>query len=184
MKKWLFRFLALIACILVWLLGTFLMTVFHFSGTFPMLLLMGAIVATWKFINMLFIFTNKGEDSTIEINNSQSKKDVNANQGRCKDIILPEKKTSYVVDDNGEPMLVFYRSESRLFVNKRKTNDSIGYFLNIRKPLLIDATNNKEIHIPNVPDDCDGIIVKGYGYDNSKAFIVKDLKSQAMEFSL
>ena len=44
--------------------------------------------------------------------------------------ILPAKKTSYVVGTNGEPMLVYYREKTKLFVNRPVGNEQISYFLN------------------------------------------------------
>ena len=98
--------------------------------------------------------------------------------------ILPSKGVSYVTDNNGEPLLVFYRSSSKVFVNKRSSNDNVGYFLNIRRPLLLDVTGMDRIEIPPMPSECDGIILKGYGINNSTAFIVKDFQSQTMEIPL
>ena len=98
--------------------------------------------------------------------------------------ILPEKQTSYVVDDNGEPMMVFYRQNSRLFVNRSLGSEVSGYFLNIRKPLSVDVTGLERIDIPSLPVECDGIILTGYGAHNSKAYIVRDFDSQTMEMPL
>ena len=98
--------------------------------------------------------------------------------------VLPLKQFSYAVGENGEPMLVFYRSSSRLFVNRKTANDEVGYFLNIRRPYLIDVTGKDRIDIPPIPAECDGIILTGYGESKSTAFIVKDFKSQTMEFPL
>ena len=98
--------------------------------------------------------------------------------------ILPSKGVSYATDDNGEPLLVFYRSSSKVFVNKRTSNDSVGYFLNIRRPLLLDVTGMDKIDIPPMPSECDGIILKGYGINISTGFIVRDFQSQTMEIPL
>lgn len=98
--------------------------------------------------------------------------------------ILPNKGVSYVTDKNGEPMMVFYRQSSKLFVNRRTPNDTVGYFLNIRRPLLIDVTGKDKIDIPQIPSECDGIILQGYGVHLSTAFIVKDFGSQTMEIPL
>lgn len=96
--------------------------------------------------------------------------------------IMPSKGVSYVTDENGEPMLVFYRPSSKLFVNTRTSNDNVGYFLNIRRPYVIDVTGKQKIELPQMPNECDGIILYGYGNQNAKAFIVRDFKSQSMEF--
>ncbi len=98
--------------------------------------------------------------------------------------ILPLKNTSYVVGGNGEPMVVYYRENSKLFVNRPIGNEQISYFLNIRHPLLIDVTGLAQVDIPPMPSECDGIILKGYGVHQSTAFIVRDFDSQTMEFSI
>lgn len=98
--------------------------------------------------------------------------------------ILPQRNLSYVVDNNGEPMLVFYRHKSRLFVNRPLKEDTVGFFLNIRRPLLIDASGLTVVDIPPIPEECDGIIIKGYGTHNSTAFVVRDIKAQSMQMPL
>ena len=98
--------------------------------------------------------------------------------------ILPSKGVSYVTDKNGEPMMVFYRQSSKLFVNRRTPNDTVGYFLNIRRPLLIDVTGKDKIDLPQIPSECDGIILQGYGVHLSTAFKVRDFGSQTMEIPL
>lgn len=98
--------------------------------------------------------------------------------------ILPAKKVSYVTDANGEPMLVFYRSSSNIFVNSRTAKDNVGYYLNIRCPYLIDVTGKDRIDLPSMPSECDGMILKGYGSPEATAFIVRDFNSQTMEMPL
>lgn len=98
--------------------------------------------------------------------------------------ILPEKKSSYVVGKNGEPMIVFFRQKSQLFVNRAIGDEKVGYFLNIRKPLMIDVENQDRVDIPPIPTGCDGIILKNYGLHKSTAFIVKDKSVQSMEVPL
>ncbi len=98
--------------------------------------------------------------------------------------ILPLKNTSYVVGSSGEPMVVYYREKTRLFVNCPIGDEQISYFLNIRRPLFIDVTGLERVDIPPIPSECDGIILKGYGIHQSTAFIVRDFESQTMEFPL
>ena len=98
--------------------------------------------------------------------------------------LLPYKKISYATDENGEPMMVYYRQSSKLFVNKPTDKDVFGYFLNIRHPLLIDVTGKDRIDMPIIPTECDGIILKGYGIHHSTAFFVKDIDSQTMKVPL
>ncbi len=100
----------------------------------------------------------------------------NVNVGK----IMPEKRSSYAVDDNGEPMLVYLRTKSQVFVSRPVGNESVAYYLNIRKPLLIDVAEQSRIEIPSIPTGCDGIILENYGANNSKAFIVRDFDSQSM----
>lgn len=98
--------------------------------------------------------------------------------------ILPAKRVSYVVDENGEPMMVYYREASKLFVNRPTSKDNVAYYLNIRHPLLIDVTGKERIDIPEIPSECDGVILVGYGIYKSTAFIVRDLHKQSMQIPL
>ena len=98
--------------------------------------------------------------------------------------IMPVKRYSYVVDENEEPMMVYYREASGLFVNRPTAKDNVAYYLNIRHPLLIDVTGKERIDIPEIPSECDGIILVGYGIYKSTAFIVRDLHKQSMQITI
>ena len=69
-----------------------------------------------------------------------------------------------MVGQNGEPMLTFYRPNSGLFCNAPLRDDDTPYFLNIRRPVVIDVENVAPIVIPNdLPSECDGIIFQNFG---------------------
>lgn len=85
---------------------------------------------------------------------------------------------------DGEPLLVYYRDKSRMFVSTPVGNEKNAYFLNIRRPDIFDVENVTELHIPPFPNNCDGFIFLNYGQKKSTAFLVKDLSSQVMEFPL
>ena len=98
--------------------------------------------------------------------------------------VLPPIGSSYVVDENGEPMLTYFRKNSGLFCNTRLSEDEPSYFLNIRRPVVFDVENVAPIVIPNdLPEECDGIIFLNYGTKKIKAFYVRDLNSQVMQVS-
>ena len=97
--------------------------------------------------------------------------------------VLPNICRSYVVGQNGEPMLTFYHPNSSLFCNAPLSDDDTPYFLNIRRPVVIDVENVAPIVIPNdLPKECDGIIFLNYGAKKLTAFYVKDIESQSMRF--
>ncbi len=94
--------------------------------------------------------------------------------------MLPSINSSYVVDENGEPMLTYYRKNSGLFCSTPLSQDECGYFLNIRRPVVFDVENVAPIVIPNdLPEECDGIIFRNFGLQKITAFYVKDKNSQA-----
>lgn len=97
--------------------------------------------------------------------------------------VLPDIGHSYVMTENGEPMPTFYRPNSGLFCNAPLNDDDTPYFLNIRRPVVIDVENVAPIVIPNdLPSECDGIIFLNYGAKKLTAFYVKDIESQSMRF--
>lgn len=98
--------------------------------------------------------------------------------------IMPAKGVSYATSSSGEPELVFYREITKLFVNTPIGGESVGYFLNIRRPLVIDVSGQASVDIPPIPDSCDGIILKGYGIKKSTAYVVRDKKAQSMSMQL
>ena len=78
--------------------------------------------------------------------------------------ILPDIGHSYVMTENGEPMPVFYRPNSGLFCSTPLSENDTVYFLNIRRPIVMDVENVAPIEIPNdLPTECDGIIFKNFG---------------------
>lgn len=97
--------------------------------------------------------------------------------------VLPSIGHSYVMTDNGEPMLTFYRQNSGLFCSTPLSENDTPYFLNIRRPIVMDVENVAPIEIPNdLPDECDGIIFKNFGKNKITAFYVKNKSTQSMSF--
>ena len=97
-------------------------------------------------------------------------------------IVLPDRGISYVMA-NGEPLPVYYRPNSGLFCNAPLSDDDTPYFLNIRRPVVIDVENVAPIVIPNdLPSECDGIIFKNFGKYKIMAFYVKNKSTQSMSF--
>lgn len=88
---------------------------------------------------------------------------------------------SYVLDTNGEPLVVYYSTDTELFTSKPIANQKTPCFLKILKPVIIDVLDKNSIEIPdNLPDGCDGIIFTNYGSHRIFAYHVFDLSSQVM----
>lgn len=45
-----------------------------------------------------------------------------------------------------------------------------------------EAKINANIHIPELPENCDGVILKNFGPHKLTAFFVKDKRTQTMSF--
>ena len=97
--------------------------------------------------------------------------------------ILPDIGHSYVMTGNGEPMPTYYRPNSGLFCSTPLSGNDTVYFLNIRRPIVMDVENVAPIEIPaDLPDECDGIIFKNFGNNKITAFYVIDKDTQSMSF--
>ena len=97
--------------------------------------------------------------------------------------VLPDTGHTYVMTDNGEPMPTFYSPNSGLFCSTPLSENDTVYFLNIRRPIVIDVENMAPIEIPSdLPEDCDGIIFKNFGKYKITSFYVKDKNTQSMSF--
>lgn len=97
--------------------------------------------------------------------------------------VLPDKGLSYVMTENGEPMPTYYRPNSGLFCSTPLSENDTVYFLNIRRPIVMDVENVAPIVIPDdLPAECDGIIFLNFGKYKITAFYVKDIKSQSITF--
>ncbi len=98
--------------------------------------------------------------------------------------VLPDIGHSYVMA-NGEPMPTFYRPNSGLFCSTPLSENDTVYFLNIRRPIVMDVENVAPIMIMiprDLPKECDGIIFKNFGKYKITAFYVKDANKQSMSF--
>lgn len=83
--------------------------------------------------------------------------------------VLPDKGCSYVLDENGEPMIAYGRAKDALLYRKPQHVDDVGYFLNIRRPIIMESDGVYDDAIiedlldnllGDLPDECDGIIFK------------------------
>lgn len=95
--------------------------------------------------------------------------------------VLPDRGVSYVME-NGEPMLTYYRPNTGLFCSTPLHEGDRPYFLNIRRPIVMDVENVAPIEIPELPAECDGVILLNYGPKKIKAFFVRDKRKQSMSF--
>ena len=100
--------------------------------------------------------------------------------------VLPAIGHSYVMNEKtNEPLLTFYRPNSGLFCSTPLQGDKVGFFLNIRRPVIIDVLGVSMITIPDdLPAECDGIIFINYGTNRIKAFYVRDKKTQTWRVDL
>lgn len=97
--------------------------------------------------------------------------------------VLPDKGSSYVITENGEPMVTYYRRNSGLFCSTPITENDTPFFLNIRRPIVMDVENIAPVEVPDdLPEECDGIIFKNFGKQRIMAFYVKDKNEQSMSF--
>ena len=95
--------------------------------------------------------------------------------------VLPDRGISYVVSESGEPMLTYFRPNSGLFCSTPLSDNDTPYFLNIRRPVVMDVKDVAPLVIPNdLPPECDGIIFKNYGKFYITAFLVMDINKQSM----
>lgn len=97
--------------------------------------------------------------------------------------VLPDNGHSYVMTENGEPTPTYYRPNNGLFCSTPLSEDDTVYFLNIRRPIVMDVENVALIKIPSgLPNECDGIIFKNFGKYKIMAFYVKNKSTQSMSF--
>lgn len=102
---------------------------------------------------------------------------------KSKYVVLPDRHCSYAIDQNGEPLATYYRRNSGLFCSTPVEENEQVFFLNIRRPVVIDVDNVAPVVIPNdLPSECDGIIFKNFGKYKINAFYVKDPSKQSMSF--
>ena len=101
--------------------------------------------------------------------------------------VLPERGYSYAMnDETREPMATYYYSEG-VFGSVPVTKNAPVFFLNIRRPVIIDMDGNKIglNDLPSIndfPDECDGFIFKNVGKYKSTIFLVRNPKLQSMSF--
>lgn len=120
-----------------------------------------------------------------------------AEEPQCVGEIMTDNDASYAVSDTGEPLVVYYRNESDIFMETPERPGDDGYYLDIRKPLVLDAKEIERdgyVNVPVIPEGCDGVIINGEGLlehsgylycgcadgYNGKIFVVRDVNSQVM----
>ena len=102
---------------------------------------------------------------------------------KSKYVVLPDRHYSYAVDQHGEPIATYYRRNNGLFCSTPLEENEKVFFLNIRRPIVIDVDNVAPVVIPNdLPSECDGVIFKNFGKHKITAFYVKDPSKQSMSF--
>lgn len=110
------------------------------------------------------------------------------NDKKNKYVLFPDRGYSYAMDDEtGEPMATYYYPEEGVFGSVPITKDAPVFFLNIRRPVIIDMGGNKIglNDLPSIndfPDKCDGFIFKNVGKYKSTIFLVRNPKLQSMSF--
>ncbi len=94
-----------------------------------------------------------------------------------KNQVMPDIGRSYVVSENGEPLVTYYHSG--FYFNMPLSASDKPYFLNIRRPIILDNSDGN-LKLPQLPDECDGLIINNMGSPFAKAFYVKDRDKQSM----
>lgn len=92
--------------------------------------------------------------------------------------VLPDVGHSYAMNENGEP-LVTYETSFGFFCNIPLSDNDKPYFLNIRRPIVLDNTNGN-LKLPILPAECDGLIINNMGSPGVTAFYVKNKEKQSM----
>ena len=101
-----------------------------------------------------------------------------------KDDVEPSIGHSYVIDQNGEPMLTYLRPDIGIFCSTPLSSSDTPYLLNIRRPIIWDVNDISSVEIPRrLPSDCDGLILRNFGPSKITAFVVKDKTKQSMNFN-
>lgn len=87
--------------------------------------------------------------------------------------ILPRQELSYVCDDKGGRRAVYFNDKSGVFASIRITAEDPAFYLDIRRPLVVDCTGLANVDIPDMPDEADGIIFVHCGNTEGMAYVVR-----------
>ena len=97
--------------------------------------------------------------------------------------VLPDKGTSYA-SENGRFLITYYREKTHLYCSTSSGEHDMGFYINIRRPIVMDVRGQKTIKLPKLPADCDGIILKNYGPNcDITAYYVRDAGTQVSDAS-
>ena len=87
--------------------------------------------------------------------------------------ILPEQETTYVLGEKGERRLVYFNDKSGVFASIRIGAEDPAFYLDIRRPFVVDCTGFENVDIPDMPEECDGIIFLHCGNTEGTAYVVR-----------
>jgi hypothetical protein len=87
--------------------------------------------------------------------------------------ILTEQEKSYVLNETGEQRIVYFNDKSGVFASVKIGADDPAFCLDIRRPLIVDCTGLTHVDIPDMPDECDGIIFLHCGNAGGAAYVVR-----------
>lgn len=98
--------------------------------------------------------------------------------------LLPDKGVSYVVDKNGEPLIVYGEFGEHYFYSVPFSDKHKPHFLNIRRPIVIDVAGGNSLMLPKqYPEESDGAIYLNCSpQKNITAYWIKDAQKQSMNF--
>lgn len=98
--------------------------------------------------------------------------------------LLPDKGVSYVVDKNGEPLVVYGEIGGHYFYSVPFSDKHKPHFLNIRRPIVMDVAGGNSLQSPKqCPEESYGAIyLNCYPHENITAFWIKDAQKQSMYF--
>ncbi|MCK9169705.1 MAG: hypothetical protein M0P01_04760 [Treponema sp.] len=87
--------------------------------------------------------------------------------------ILPEQMTTYVLNEKGENRCVYFNDKSGVFASIKIGTDDPAFYLDIRRPLVVDCTGLENVDIPDMPEESDGIIFLHCGNTEGAAYVVR-----------
>jgi len=87
--------------------------------------------------------------------------------------ILPAQETSYALDEKGQKRIVYFNDKSGVFASIKIGTEDPAFYLDIRHPLVVDCTGLENVDIPDMPDECDGILFLHCGNTEGAAYVVR-----------
>lgn len=80
----------------------------------------------------------------------------------------------------GERRAVYFNDKSGVFASIKIGADDPVFYLDIHRPLIVDCTGLENVDIPEMPDECDGIIFLHCGNTEGTAYVVRS-EEQVMD---